>query len=100
MHLGGTDIELVTGLPGAAEGPLQRQLQRGEGMFMAALTVRDPAAAVAMLREHGNHGDGRRAGRVHLAAEYVSDEAAALGRVGTRTASRSGAMWPRSQRLA
>ena len=53
MHLGGTDIELVTGLPGAAEGPLQRQLQRGEGMFMAALTVRDPAAAVAMLREHG-----------------------------------------------
>ena len=47
-----------------------------------------------------DHGDGRRAGRVHLAAEHLSDEAAALGRVGTRTASRSGAMWPRSQRLA
>ncbi len=53
LHLGGTDIELVTGLPGAAEGPLQRQLARGEGMFMAALTVRDPAAAVARLRGRG-----------------------------------------------
>lgn len=53
MHLGGTDIELVTGLPGAVEGPLQRQLARSEGMFMAALTVRDPEAAVARLREQG-----------------------------------------------
>ena len=51
--LGATAIELITGLPGAAEGPLQRQLQRGEGMFMAALTVRDAEAAVAHLREQG-----------------------------------------------
>ena len=51
--LGATAIELVTGLPGAGDGPLQRQLQRGEGMFMMALTVRDAEAAVAHLREQG-----------------------------------------------
>ena len=52
--LGPTAIELITGLPGAAEGPLQRRLaNEGEGMFMLALTVRDAEAAVAHLREQG-----------------------------------------------
>lgn len=52
--LGPTAIELITGLPGAAEGPLQRRLaNEGEGMFMLALTVRDAEAAVAKLRERG-----------------------------------------------
>ena len=52
--LGPTAIELITGLPGAAEGPLQKRLaNQGEGMFMMALTVRDAEAAVARLRGHG-----------------------------------------------
>ncbi len=52
LGLGPTEIELVRPLPGSG-GPLPRKLERGEGMFMLALTVRDAEASVAYLREQG-----------------------------------------------
>ena len=52
LDLGPTAIELVRPLPGSG-GPLPRKLERGEGMFMLALTVRDAQASVAYLREQG-----------------------------------------------
>lgn len=52
LSLGGTEIELVRPLEGSG-GPLRRKLERGEGLFMLALTVRDAEQSVAYLRTRG-----------------------------------------------
>ncbi len=52
LDLGPTAIELVRPLPDS-EGPLPRKLERGEGMFMMALTVRDAEKSVTYLRDQG-----------------------------------------------
>lgn len=53
LDLGDTQLELVTPLTENERDPLVRRLQRGEGMFMLALSVRDVGQAVERLRAAG-----------------------------------------------
>lgn len=53
LDLGDTQLELVTPLTENERDPLVRRLQRGEGMFMLALSVGDVEQAVERLRGAG-----------------------------------------------